>query len=332
MSQFSLTNEVNGKQVKKTFAEIIKDLGLNDDQVKFYQQYSLERSRRAYEVVAARELGSDELIEDWQYGGYFDAGYRGADYCSAGHALRYVHLAINKKTGKQIKFGIKCVSDFFKLTPLQIKFIKNGFNEANDEIQSSLDMYTKYQGDFDKYEKDHEFTKKIKLICDNDIEQLKLAFDEITNFMKITEIKTMLSLRLFLPEQFTWQINRAYRNIKRSLDAQQVINEEPINPHQDIFNYLQKKHPEAFKVATSLYNNSLLTTLTDKQNNLFDKLMNTKWKEIDAIIDMVNQKQVPLRANYLDIFDSLSEQYRKYGMTDKQFKLLGKCLKVQVSK
>ena len=100
------------QEKRKTFAEIIKEFGLNQEQVDFYRSYSMERSRLAYERVAAEQVGNTDLMEDWEYEGYYDAGFRGADHCSAGHALRYVHIAHNKKTDKRIKFGIICVRDF----------------------------------------------------------------------------------------------------------------------------------------------------------------------------------------------------------------------------
>ena len=172
------------KTQKKTFAEIIKEYGLNDEQVAFIKQYSMERSRRAYEKVAAREIGNDELIKDWTYAGYYDAGYRGADYCSAGHALRYVHIARNINTGKEIKFGIVCVRDFFNLTDVQIKFIKNGFAEANVEIQQVLDTYIKFNGDFNKYEEEYHYHKKLMTILDNDPSIIYFDRDKLEHLLR----------------------------------------------------------------------------------------------------------------------------------------------------
>lgn len=321
------------KKTRQTFAEIIKEFGLTDEQVEFYKQYSLERSRRAYEIVAAEELGSDELVQDWRYNGYYDAGYRGADYCSAGHALRYVHLAQNVKDGRIIKFGIKCVTDFFKLTPAQIKFIKNGFAQANQEIQESLDEYIKWKGDFDKYEEENKLSAKLAFILEHDMNRLKLASDDFMNMLKITEIKTLLNLRLFLPTYFKYSIDRAYRSIAReigeSLEHKKDDNKPVINPHQAIFDYLQASHPDAYRTAVSIWNNSQVTSLTEKQSSLFNKLMTTRWQEIDAIVKSVTSKQTMVKANYFDIFDSLSNQYTKWGMSEKQFNLLNKCLKAQ---
>ena len=209
-----MTNE-NEKQRKQTFAEIIEQYGMNAEQVEFYQNYSKERSCFAYEKIAKRELGTTELIADWKYAGYYDAGYRGADHCSAGHALRYVHIAKNEKTGKEIKFGIKCVSDFFKLTPTQLKFIKAGFNEANREIMSSIDTYVKYNGDYAKYTEYSKIDEKFHYIMETDSTVLiRVRCDRFEELLKLAEMSRLCDLRLPFPSEFEWRINGAYRSLK----------------------------------------------------------------------------------------------------------------------
>lgn len=209
-----MTNE-NEKQRKQTFAEIIEQYGMNAEQVEFYQNYSKERSCFAYEKIAKRELGTTELIADWKYAGYYDAGYRGADHCSAGHALRYVHIAKNEKTGKEIKFGIKCVSDFFKLTPTQLKFIKAGFNEANREIMSSIDTYVKYNGDYAKYTEHSKIDEKFHYIMETDsTELIRTRCDRFEELLKLAEMSRLYDLRLPFPSEFEWRINGAYRSLK----------------------------------------------------------------------------------------------------------------------
>lgn len=324
-------NHINEeKTTRKTFAEIIKECGLNDEQVQFLQQYSRERSRRAYEIIAAKELGSNELIDGWEYDGYYDSGYRGAEYCSAGHALRYVHIARHKETGKTIKFGVKCVSDFFNLTPIQIKFIKNGFNEANHEIQEILDTYIQWEGNFDAYEEKFHYAEKLKFITAHDPDKLYLASDSFMNMLKIAEMQALMKLRLPLPSYFEYALGRAFRAVSRTYEQSKDPEvKEKKNPHQEIFDYLKEKHPDAYKTANSIWNNSLVTTLSEKQSNLFNKLMTTKWKDIDTIVDMVANKKIPIRPNYFDIYESLSSQYQKWGMSEKQFTLLGKCLAIK---
>ena len=209
-----MTNE-NEKQRKQTFAEIIEQYGMNAEQVEFYQNYSKERSCFAYEKIAKRELGTTELIADWKYAGYYDAGYRGADHCSAGHALRYVHIAKNEKTGKEIKFGIKCVSDFFKLTPTQLKFIKAGFNEANREIMSSIDTYVKYNGDYAKYTEHSKIDEKFRYIMETDSTvMIRMRCDRFEELLKLAEMSRLCDLRLPFPSEFEWRINGAYRSLK----------------------------------------------------------------------------------------------------------------------
>ena len=209
-----MTNE-NEKQRKQTFAEIIEQYGMNEEQVEFYQSYSKERSCFAYEKIAKRELGKTELIADWKYAGYYDAGYRGADHCSAGHALRYVHIAKNEKTGKEVKFGIKCVSDFFKITPTQLKFIKAGFNEANREIMNSIDKYVKYNGDYSKYTEHNKIDEKFHYVMEADSTMLmRKNGDQFEELLKLAEMTRLCDLRLPFPNEFEWKINSAYRSIK----------------------------------------------------------------------------------------------------------------------
>ena len=205
----------NEKQRKQTFAEIIEQYGMSAEQVEFYQSYSKERSCFAYEKIAKRELGTTELIADWKYAGYYDAGYRGADHCSAGHALRYVHIAKNEKTGKEVKFGIKCVSDFFKITPTQLKFIKAGFNEANREIMSSIDTYVKYNGDYAKYTEYSKIDEKFHYIMETDsTELIREHYDRFEELLKLAEMTRLYDLRLPFPSEFEWRINSAYRSLK----------------------------------------------------------------------------------------------------------------------
>ena len=223
-----MTNEKE-KQRKQTFAEIIEQYGMNKEQVEFYQTYSKERSCLAYEKIAKEKMGSTELVADWKYDGYYDAGYRGADHCSAGHALRYVHIAKNIKTGEEVKFGIKCVSDFFSITPAQLKFIKAGFNEANREIMSSIDKYVKYDGDYAKYTERNKIDEKFHYVMDKDSTQLMRKYnDQFEELMKLAEMSKLCELRLPFPDEFEWRIGGAYRSLKymEEREARKAIKEK----------------------------------------------------------------------------------------------------------
>lgn len=303
-----VTGEVQRQQ---TFAEIIEEYGMTKEQVEFYKQYSMERSRRAYERVAVKELGDDKLIDDWVYMGYWDAGFRGAEYCSAGHPLRYVHVARNKKTGKEIQFGIKCVTDFFNLTPAQIKFIKNGFNEANKEIQESIDRFVEFSGDWNAYEEKHHFKEKLDYILQYQPSALSLDTDKLVHMFKLAQIQHIFDLKLFLPKIWEHSIRSAYRIVF----AKQKNN----SPADEKLQYIKQHHGNIFYIIDSI---SSRTKLTDKQKYFLNKLLNTPWQSIDELIQSVDNKTANVTNVY--IYQNLISDYNNYGLTEKQIQLLHK--------
>ena len=316
------------KDRNKTFGEIIAEYGMTDEQVKFYQQYSMERSCYKYEKTAAEKIGSSELVKDWKYNGYYDAGYRGADHCSNGHSLRYVHIAKNTQTGEVIKFGIKCVSDFFQITPIQLKFIKQGFNEANKEIMNAIDKFVIYKGDFDKYESKFHYAEKLNKVLEYNASMFAFSYDAFENLLKIGEVKQIIQLKLFLPRDFEWRIDSAYKKMQREIREQEILAQKAnqLNDNQQVFDYVKNNHPSAFTILDSLHKKVCLNAATEKQQQLYDKLLATKWKAIDAIIKDVDNKKFTVKNNYIFIYEDLVDKYQRYGMSPKQFDLLNKCI------
>ena len=309
---------------KKTFTEIIKEYGMTDEQVEFYKKYSMERSRKAYERVAAKELGNAELINDWVYYGYYDAGYRGGDYCDAGHALRYVHIAHNVKTGKEIKFGIKCVTDFFNLSPAQIKFIKNGFNEANEEIQQAIDKYVYYKGDFDKYEEKYHYQAKLDYILEHQPNALRLDNDNLIHMLKLGEIQYIFTLKLFLPNIWERAINYTYNKVKRSEKEQTKQQVFQNNEQQQLMLYLQQNHINIYNIILSLTKSA---NPTDKQKSFLNKLMSTPWQQVDDIIQQVKDEKIKVKKGYMQqAYTDIIYSFHNYGITEKQFNFLQKTL------
>lgn len=312
---------------KKTFAEIIKEYGLNDEQINLLKTYSMERSRRAYEKVAAREIGNNELIQDWTYAGYYDSGYRGAEYCSAGHALRYVHIARNIKTGKEIKFGIVCVRDFFNLTDIQIKFIKNGFAEANCEIQNILDTYIKFNGDFDAYEKEFHYKEKLDFILEKDASVLKFDYDKLEHLFKLGMIRHLFQLKLPIASYYERSIAYAYDKLQlRIKNEEKITKVEYKNEEKEILEYLEKNHSEAYKIMSNLLKVKATKGLTDKQEYLLNKLLFTKWEEFDKIKSAYIQKTIKIKSFFIDAFNNIINSYSQYGGTEKQLALLKKAI------
>ena len=339
----TMTNE-NEKQRKQTFAEIIEQYGMNAEQVEFYQSYSKERSCFAYEKIAKRELGTTELIADWKYAGYYDAGYRGADHCSAGHALRYVHIAKNEKTGKEVKFGIKCVSDFFKLTPTQLKFIKAGFNEANREIMSSIDTYVEYNGDYAKYTEHSKIDEKFHYIMETDSTKLiRERYDRFEELLKLAEMSRLYDLRLPFPSEFEWRINGAYRSLKymeklKALKAETAEKESndvamktvtssvAISPAKQKIvdmaermitnDYIKDHHKKIVARLEELKSEIITGTSKIDDDGLkmrIEKLVNTHYEDIDKAIKKIDD------ANKMSPFvKSVAYQLERYGLTEKQ--------------
>ena len=312
----------------QTFDEIIKEYGMTNEQVEFYKKYSMERSRRAYEIVALKELGSSGLIDDWVYYGYYDSGRRGNEYCEAGHPLRYVHIAYNKKTGKELKFGIKCVTDFFNLSPAQLKFIKNGFNEANAEIQQGIDKFVKYNGNFDEYENKFHYEAKLNFITNNKPDMLRLDSDNLIHMLKLGELKYMFSLKLFLPDNFERLINYTYYNVKQALEQEKIIEQRNLHPllinRKDIVTYIQQNHADIYKIILSLTKSD---HPSDKQKNFLNKLLNTPWQQVDEIISGVKNGTIIVKNGFMkQSYIDITNCYYQYGITEKQFNFLKKTI------
>ena len=84
---------------------------LNEEQIKLLKRYYLWYSQRIFDEgrknartlkinSSPRALQKQQNLNVlrnqggmWAYAGFIDMGYKGADYCTLGHPLRYVHLA-----------------------------------------------------------------------------------------------------------------------------------------------------------------------------------------------------------------------------------------------
>lgn len=121
---------------------------------------------------AGGNVKKEELLEkmrqggqDWVYAGFIDMEYHGAEHCTFGHALRFLHFAwdvgyadldtefwgsdlgsINWEhideliySGHVIKFGIDCIGDFFDVSKENLTKIKNMQTRSLAEMKH---MYT----------------------------------------------------------------------------------------------------------------------------------------------------------------------------------------------
>lgn len=154
---------------------------LNDEQIKLLKRYYLWFSQRIFDegkqqkrtlkvTSNPRKLQKQKELNAmrnqgglWAYAGFIDMGYRGAEYCTLGHPLRYVHLAWDISVsdietsffGEEynadieevinssncIKFGIDCISDFFEIDKEYTDKLKRAQREAIKDMDFMCQYY-----------------------------------------------------------------------------------------------------------------------------------------------------------------------------------------------
>ena len=154
---------------------------LNEEQIKLLKRYYLWFSQRIFDegkqkartlqvTNNPRKLQKQKELNVmknnggmWAYAGFIDMGYRGADYCTLGHPLRYVHLAWDVSVsdietsffGEEynndiedvinssncIKFGIDCISDFFEIDKEYTDKLKRAQREAIKDMDFMCSYY-----------------------------------------------------------------------------------------------------------------------------------------------------------------------------------------------
>ena len=154
---------------------------LNDEQIKLLKRYYLwfsqrifdegQKQKRTLQVTNnPRKLQKQKELNAmrnqggmWAYAGFIDMGYRGADYCTMGHPLRYVHLAwdisvsdietsffgesydtdieVVISSNNCIKFGIDCISDFFEIDKEYTDKLRRAQREAIKDMDFMCQYY-----------------------------------------------------------------------------------------------------------------------------------------------------------------------------------------------
>ena len=71
---------------------------------------------------------------DWEFAGMIDCLKKGAATCELNHPLRYVYFARNINNGQILRFGYRCVSDFFDLDDKGVQDLL----KVKDEMFSEL--------------------------------------------------------------------------------------------------------------------------------------------------------------------------------------------------
>lgn len=101
----------------------------------------------------------------WYYAGFVDMGYKGAGYCTLGHPLRFMHLAWDVtvsdietaffgedynanfedavESANCIKFGIKCISDFFEVDSECTRSLQRAQRESLKDMALMYEHYAR---------------------------------------------------------------------------------------------------------------------------------------------------------------------------------------------
>ena len=81
---------------------------------------------------------------DWRFGGITDLGFLGGGTCELGHALRYAYKAYpimkDGQPGQPIIFGETCSSDFFNISPEDMKHLVKARTIMSDEIKTMSEI------------------------------------------------------------------------------------------------------------------------------------------------------------------------------------------------
>lgn len=120
--EVGLLDEYSKFHSRLVFKESNGDLGLSTNNSSDYRNWKRQ------------ELSNIHGDENWVYEGYVDTGAFPGGYCEMGHPLRYIHFARGVKSGKIVKFGIKCIGDFFEVD----SSVTNGLLKAQRENLSDL--------------------------------------------------------------------------------------------------------------------------------------------------------------------------------------------------
>jgi hypothetical protein len=289
--------------------------GMNDQQIFVINKLTKFRAARELEKQVGNLIHKD-VKSEWYYAGYKDTGYMGGDHCSKGHSLRYVHFAKNRETGEEIKFGIKCVSDFFNITEDQLKLLKDGFVQTNKMVDQIIERFRAGNYKFDI------ITKKF------------LAVHDKVNNMEA--IANLLYVYLPLPQSYEIEICNAYEKHENQVEFQKFLDENPKYAGIVVMaklckdSYLEQHHPKITAKIDEIF--KYLDNhgkLTQAQIDLLGKLSITDYTETDKLfkeLDTVPSEKFKKFNGYdeYQVYLSLKDSYKNYGLSEKQNNLLNK--------
>lgn len=290
--------------------------GMTKEQIDIIGKFTQYKSASAIQRKMVEIIGDSEISKDWTYDGYIDTGKLGNEHCSMGHALRYVHFARNKNTNEEIKFGIKCISDFFEITPDKLRMIQEGFIQVNKVVDEIVE----------KFNNGYNF----KFITDKFKSLNELPFHH-------KAITLLLSNGLPLPYEYEQEINRIWSKESSKRDFEEFLDKNPQYASIVVMakmcigdGQFKGKHPILYNrmkdIIKFLETNKLLS---ENQIKLLNKIIMINFEDIDNKIEMLNKvskDKFITRGNYIEynVFKDLTVQYENWGLSEKQIQLLDK--------
>jgi len=320
---------------KKTMVQLLEEINLKDEQKEFLNQFSQIRTANRFEQFALDKIGQPELIKDWVYNGFIDTYEFPGDHCTRGHALRFVHFAKNIVTNEEVKFGIKCVSEFFHLTELQLKLIRKGFYETNRYISDCLSNLDEF-GTFQKYDEVHHAIKKFELAKSEMFEATDYIQDEGKQFKRLIEIglfENFIKYELPFPKKVMKEIEFYYHKALRkmtNLDAKQhffALNPDMEKTMEIVDELLLKDGvPSHLKTQTQDIRNhfDMYSDLSYNQKRFLQKIASYNYELAKQVITQLNKKRLNFGKFDKELFENLIFKFNKYPLTDKQIEVLNR--------
>ena len=287
---------------------------INDEQREVIKQISIMKSKENFKISKYRGV----LEDSWIYGGCYDTGKMGNGKCSNGHSLRYVHMAVNTKTGEEIMFGIKCIHEFFNINIGIRDEIEIAFKTTNKILKEIYSMI---------YINNYNYEDKKAMI--DFIEK----YSNSDGILNIKEMKMLIKAKLPIPWFMAVDLDIKYKTLDKQLKAKKMLeNNMELNTAVTLYELIKENiDPIQFNWELStmksikefLFDNG---NLSDKQIALFIKLVNKDYS-IKDYSDARNKLNTLLKLR-LSIYDnekvySLNFQLNdRHKLSDPQLKLI----------
>jgi hypothetical protein len=153
---------------------------------------------------------------EWKFGGCYDSGIpvgrnHSGEHCSVGHPIRYVYTAIPKSEhdynsalskGLVVKFGIDCVSDFFKVPREQLESLAALMTAIKDEVEY-ISSRSVEPVDFDDWRSLFELLEVLKA---------ESAADMVLGARLVKTIEAFKQFAIPLVESLTWCVRERIRD------------------------------------------------------------------------------------------------------------------------